>query len=158
MTSTSMIRESKRIAARDGVVLDQAVVEWITKAHVQEGKLEAFAPFFIPEDRLSFGGAKSLGKGGFGLVKTATLSPVDDSCGVPITVAVKILKADDWDVPPLRVLYRVAREMLVWSACTHEHILKFVGYSFSDDGAKAYLISPFARSKDSNSYEILLKG
>ncbi|KAG8897655.1 hypothetical protein FRC01_011237, partial [Tulasnella sp. 417] len=79
--------------------------EWITKAHVQEGKLEAFAPFFVAEDRVAFVGDEPLGQGGFGIVKTATLSPVDNSFGAPITVAVKILKADDWNVPPLRVLY-----------------------------------------------------
>ncbi|KAG8897582.1 hypothetical protein FRC01_011278, partial [Tulasnella sp. 417] len=136
MTSTTLIHESKKITTRDGVVLDQAVVE---------GKLEAFAHFKIAEDRVAFVGDEPLGQGGFGIVKTATLSPVDNSCGEPITVAVKILKADDWNVPPLRVLYRVAREMLVWSACHHENILKFIGYSCSDDGTKAYLISPFIK-------------
>ncbi|KIO24079.1 hypothetical protein M407DRAFT_213411 [Tulasnella calospora MUT 4182] len=138
-----MIWKSKTITTQDGCVLDQAVVD---------EKFEAFAPFFIPEDRLIFGGAKSLGKGGFGLVKTATLSPVGGSSDVPITVAVKILKADDWNVPPLRVAYRVAREMVVWSACKHEHILKFVGYSLSSDGAKAYLVSPLIKNGNIQHY------
>ncbi|KAG8954016.1 hypothetical protein FRC04_001000 [Tulasnella sp. 424] len=134
---------TQTVITQDGVVLDQAVVD---------EKLESFAPFFIPESRLLFGRAKSLGQGGFGLVKKATLLPAEGPPAALTTVAVKILKADDWNVPPVRVAYRVAREMLVWSACSHDHILKFIGHSLTEDRTIAYLVSPFMKNGNIQHY------
>ncbi|KAG8918038.1 hypothetical protein FRC01_002073 [Tulasnella sp. 417] len=177
---------SNKITTRDGCHLDRAVVvspdiikptmshdHWrlITDPSGQEKSIRGTEHFAIPEDRLVIGDGRPLGKGGFGQVKMATLLPAKRSSGVRArTVAVKILEADDWDVPPVRVEYvsfrvlnavlpliflpkqRVAREVLVWSACKHEHILEFVGYSFSNDGATAYLVSPFLRNGNIKQY------
>ncbi|KAG8912996.1 Ephrin type-A receptor 2 [Tulasnella sp. 408] len=109
---------SKTITTPDGCILDPAVVE---------RSIQGTEHFTTPEDRLDLGGAKSLGKGGFGQVKAATLLPAAGSSGAPITVAVKILKADDWNVPPERVAY-------------------FIGYSRGKDDKKAYLVSPFIKN------------
>lgn len=42
--------------------------------------------------------------------------------------------------------------MLVWSACDHEHIIKFIGYSRSKDETKAYLVSPFIKNGNIQHY------
>lgn len=42
--------------------------------------------------------------------------------------------------------------MLVWSACNHDHILKFVGHSFTEDRKKAYLVSPFMKNGNIQHY------
>lgn len=46
-----------------------------------------------------------LGRGGFGIVKRATLLPPDSGTGRPIAVVVKELKVDNFRVIPLRAAY-----------------------------------------------------
>lgn len=121
----------------DKIVLTRAVVNT---------KLLALKPFHIPKERIEIQ-PRRLGAGGFGEVKLATFVPNRTSSSkLPSTVAVKILEADRNSIIPLRLAYRLAREMIVWASCQHENILGFIGYFLSEDFSMSYLISPYMRN------------
>ncbi|KAG8960869.1 hypothetical protein FRC05_006539 [Tulasnella sp. 425] len=95
---------------------------------------------------------KALGRGGYGVIKLAELVSDDRSTGGSVTVAVKVLQTDDSSALPLRVAYRLTREMIAWSACHHENILPFIGYFLSRDVETAYLVPPFVRNGNVKDY------
>ncbi|KAG8929155.1 hypothetical protein FRC01_004766 [Tulasnella sp. 417] len=130
------------ITTDDGLTLDRTVLE-----HA----LKPLAQWFIPKNRLHIR-EKALGRGGYGVVKLAEMVSDAKSTGGSVTVAVKVLQTDDSSALPLRVAYRLTREMIAWSACNHENILPFVGYFLSRDLETAYLVSPFIRNGNVKDY------
>lgn len=125
------------VVTEDGIVLTRTVVNT---------KLLELKSFYIPKKRIGIQ-SRRLGAGGFGEVKLATLAPDSRlSNGAPTTVAVKVLEADGNSIIPLRLAYRLAREMIVWASCQHENILGFIGYFLPEDFALAYLVSPYMRN------------
>ncbi|KAG9045901.1 hypothetical protein FS837_005459 [Tulasnella sp. UAMH 9824] len=137
-----MADANSTITTDDGVTLDRTVLN---------NALRPLAQYFIPKNRLHIR-EKALGRGGYGVVKLAELVSDDKSTGGSVTVAVKVLQTDDSAALPLRVAYRLTREMIAWSACHHENILPFVGYFLSQDLETAYLVSPFIRNGNVKDY------
>ncbi|KAG9041112.1 hypothetical protein FS837_012729 [Tulasnella sp. UAMH 9824] len=113
--------------------------------------LQKVEGYFIPLERLKFQ-SKTIGSGAFGVVKLAELIPQDANVAPSIIVAIKDLQDISRGVNPLRVAYRLAREMTVWSSLRHGNILEFVGYHLSEDFLVAYLVSPYMRNGNVKDY------
>ncbi|KAG8978201.1 hypothetical protein FRB90_008567, partial [Tulasnella sp. 427] len=122
---------------------------------LQKATLRSLSEYSISSSRLKIG-EQTLGEGGFGTVKIGELraSSLIPFGGKPSTVAVKILQTDGFRETPLRVAYRLAREMKVWESCKHENVLEFKGFHLSKDLKKAYLISPYMANGNIKEYLI----
>ncbi|KAG9045499.1 hypothetical protein FS837_006214 [Tulasnella sp. UAMH 9824] len=115
--------------------------------------LEELAGYAIALRRIKFRGTE-LGTGGFGTVRLAYLrsGSFTQFFERPTTVAVKELHAVAGAELPMRLAFRLAREMKVWASCHHPNVLEFTGFYLADDYRKAYLISPYMKNGNVRDY------
>ncbi|KAG8976858.1 hypothetical protein FRC05_002795 [Tulasnella sp. 425] len=104
--------------------------------------------FYIPKHKIRI--TRRLADGRYGPLYLVEL----ESEGISTTtIAVaKVLKAENWDVSPLRLAYRLAREIGVLSTCQHRNITELLGYYLSDDFQESYIISPWMKNGNVSDY------
>ncbi|KAG8909190.1 hypothetical protein FRC01_007088, partial [Tulasnella sp. 417] len=114
--------------------------------------LDALKHLFVDIARLKYEPAYGdrAARGGYGKVQVATLDP--ETPHTRKLVAVKTLLLRPQQSEPLRLAFRLARELKVWAGLRHPHILPLLGYYLDDEYQTAALISEFMEYGDLKYY------
>ncbi|KAG8974104.1 hypothetical protein FRC05_007852 [Tulasnella sp. 425] len=142
---------------RDANVLTDSVsATHLVRSSLQEEYLRSLNHLFIDIARIKYEPGYEGRRGGYCDLHVASLDPETPTAPRKL-VAVKKLLLGTRTSEPIRLAFRLARELKVWAGLRHPHILPLTGFYLGNDYKTALLISEYMVYGDLKDYIAKMK-